>query len=59
MIKRPVYPENPRSWFPILVKYVDLEELLFVKSPYDLRDGVEFKVVQVRARMESGRSFSG
>jgi hypothetical protein len=48
MIKRPVYPENPKSWFPVLVKYKDREEPCLVKSPIDLRDRVEFKVLKVR-----------
>jgi hypothetical protein len=48
MIKRPVYPENPKSWFPVIVQYEDRVEPCLVSSPYDLRDRVEFKVLKVR-----------
>jgi hypothetical protein len=52
MIKRPVYPINQKSWFPIRVKYEDEEKACMVSSPYHLRDGVGFKVLAVRVVSE-------
>jgi hypothetical protein len=48
MIKRPVFPENPKSYFPVIVKYIDQENPVRVESPFDIRDGIEFKVLSVR-----------
>jgi hypothetical protein len=52
MIKRPVYPINRKSWFPVKLKYEDQEEPCLVSSPYHLRDGVRFKVLDVRVVKE-------
>jgi hypothetical protein len=50
MIKSKVFPENPKSWFPVMVQYEDREKPCIVNCPFDLRDRVKFTVLQVRVK---------